>query len=166
MERASSSSARRSTAREMASLTVFMRALRVMRRFGRRRRPETLPPTRWVVEGLQTARVGAQRFASRFRLADGQIDGEERATAGTVLGPDAAAVLRHDAVGDGEAEPAPIAGLLGGEEGIEDPRQMLGGNPWPIVCHLDAHARVDHGRADGEYAARVGLHHGVLGILD
>src|SRR5262249_60886584 len=50
--------------------------LRVMRRFSRRRRPETLPPTPWVVEGLQTARVGAERFARRPRLADGQIEDE------------------------------------------------------------------------------------------
>jgi hypothetical protein len=41
------------------------------------------------------------------------------------LSPDAAAVLGDDAVRDGQAEAAPVARLLGGEERVEDAGQVF-----------------------------------------
>ncbi len=37
----------------------------------------------------------------------------------------------HEAVGDGQAEPGPLSGRLGGEERLEDPLADLGGTPGP-----------------------------------
>ncbi len=46
---------------------------------------------------------------------------------------DPAAVIAHDAVGDRETEAGALAGPLGGEEGLEEARQVLGGDPGSVV---------------------------------
>ena len=61
----------------------------------------------------------------------GQQDPERGAPLGVVFGRNAPAVGVHDGTDDGEAETEPLR--LGGEEGLEETRQMLAGEPWPRV---------------------------------
>src|SRR5688500_7942395 len=46
---------------------------------------------------------------------------------------DAAPVIGHDRLGDGQAEAGSLTGRLGGEERIEDPRQHVGAHARPFV---------------------------------
>src|SRR5215813_13386175 len=184
MDSASSSSARRSTASVMAFLTVLMRPsggkgsccdsdpslyrrIEALSRTGRSaitwRRVgggRDFPPS------LKASEFYSERFASRLRLADRQVNGEEGAAVRTVLRPDAAAVLRDDAVRDGEPEAAALTRLLRGEERIEDAREVLGWNTVAVVGDLDAHAGFHERGADREQPAAVRLHHRVLRVLD
>ncbi len=45
----------------------------------------------------------------------------------------------HDEATDAEAEPSPLAGVFGGEKGLEDLWQHLFGDARAIVHHLDEH---------------------------
>jgi len=49
-------------------------------------------------------------------------------------------VLGDDVVGDAQTEPASLTGRLRREERVEDPRQIVLGNAWPIVGDLDLEA--------------------------
>ncbi len=49
-------------------------------------------------------------------------------------------VLAHDAVGHREAEAGALANVLGGEERLEDVRQVLGRDPRALVAHAHADA--------------------------
>src|SRR5688500_16240830 len=51
-----------------------------------------------------------------------------------------AAVVAHDLADDGQPEPGALTALLGGEEGIEDTRQILRRDAAAVVLDLDAHA--------------------------
>ena len=87
----------------------------------------TSPRKRATGAAAQLDGVSAGRRPGRRR----QLDHEHRAAAGPVLGPEPAIVLGHHAVGDGQPQPAPLAGPLGGEEGIEDAGQIVGSTPGP-----------------------------------
>jgi hypothetical protein len=68
-------------------------------------------------------------------------------------------VANHDALGDVEPEAGTMTDGLGGEEGVEDARLEIGGDPGPVVADLDAHAPSPPGRAQGDAstaAERVG----------
>ena len=58
---------------------------------------------------------------------------------GAVLDFEGAAVVAEDPVADGEAQARPAAHRLGGEEGLEDVRQVLGTDPAAVV--FDLHQR-------------------------
>src|SRR5919106_4783938 len=60
-------------------------------------------------------------------LRDGEEAGDDRAVPRVALHLDGAAVLLEDPVADGEPEPE--AFVLRGEEGVEDPRAHLRGDP-------------------------------------
>jgi hypothetical protein len=62
-----------------------------------------------------------------------QDDRESGAALGPVLGSDIAAHALDDVVADRQAEAGALAGRLGGEERLEQARQDLGGNAWPII---------------------------------
>ena len=74
-----------------------------------------------------------------------QEDGESGALARRALDRDVPAALLHDAVDRGQAEAGALAGLLGGEEGLEDPR-------------LRRHVHADAGVAHGEHDVGAGPH--------
>ena len=61
---------------------------------------------------------------------------------------DAAAVLVHDVVNDGQAQP--VAGGLRGEEGIKDARHVLLRDAGACVGEGQAQAAVLSGRRDGD----------------
>src|SRR3954468_21336234 len=65
----------------------------------------------------------------------GNPDLERGAAARRGLDPDLPAVLAHDAVGDGQAEPRALSHGLGGKEGIEDPVTLFVRTPGPGVGH-------------------------------
>src|SRR5579871_1351326 len=48
-----------------------------------------------------------------------------------------AAVVADDAGHDGEAQPRPLAALLGGEEGVEHRVEVLGRDAAPLILHVD-----------------------------
>src|SRR5512133_561256 len=60
-------------------------------------------------------------------------DGERAAQAWAAVDVDLAAVVLHDAVHQGEAEPATVG--LGGEEGLEDVAEVGGLDPLSGVAH-------------------------------
>ena len=65
----------------------------------------------------------------------------KRVSPGCGLEPQLAVVAHDDALGDVEPQAGALADGLGGEEGVEDARLQLGGDPRPVVADLDAHAR-------------------------
>jgi hypothetical protein len=65
---------------------------------------------------------------------DRQVDREAGAVAGEAVAADLAAeALGDEVVDDVEAEAAAAAVAAGGEEGLEDPRQVLGDDPGAVV---------------------------------
>src|SRR5262249_9034388 len=70
-----------------------------------------------------------------------QQDAERRSGSGHAAEVDAAAMVLHDLVRDGEPEPGPR--LLGGEERIEDTVGERGRNSRAAVHHLDLYATVE-----------------------
>src|SRR5712692_8317906 len=91
--------------------------------------------TRVVVMLRREVQVGNER----------EHDPKHRSAARHAPEDDAAAVVLHDLVRDGQPEPG--AGVLGGEERIEDAIGRRGRDPRPAVLHLDLHAAVE-GPAD------------------
>ena len=82
------------------------------------------------------------------------------------LEPDAAAVLLHDRVGDGQAKAGALADFLRREKRIEDLALPLFRNPRPIVIDLEhggAAICVVRGAHD-DGAAAVGAEAGLLGV--
>jgi hypothetical protein len=119
--------------------------------------------------------------AGRGRHVRGSLHGrqphvERRAAAGRAHDGDTTSTLGDDAVHHGQAEAGPLAGALGGEEGIEHPRPRrlvharagVGDGQQHVRSRLRA-GRVrgrrirehDGGRRDGETAAR---RHGVTHV--
>src|SRR3990172_2971622 len=80
--------------------------------------------------GLGRTGASAQREAHR----------EARAGAGARLHLAPPAVLRDDALADREPEARPAPRGLGGVEGLEDARDLLGADPGAVVADLDPHA--------------------------
>src|SRR2546422_3201716 len=85
----------------------------------------------------------------------GHDHGEQAALARPALHLDAAAVIGHDTLGDGQAEAGALPRRLGREERIEDPPENLVRNPRALVLELHLDVVTDGARADGETAAPV-----------
>src|SRR5437867_1187874 len=128
----------------------------------------------WPSSAKSCSRLSRISFSSSMiRMAplrdmDGPPEGRELQTEGTPLADgafdaDLPAVLAHDAVGDGEAEARAAAGGLGGEEGIEDLREVIGRDTHAVVADLDAHGRVFAFSCERQLAA---VGHGVAGVHD
>src|SRR5262245_66474264 len=84
----------------------------------------------------------------------GQLDGERRARAELAGHADLAAVALQDGVHHGEPEAGALARGLGGVEWVEDVTQVRGGDPDPVVAHLEPHAvAVQARRAQEQVAA-------------
>src|SRR5438552_2165406 len=82
-----------------------------------------------------------------------QLENKRGAALGTVLSPELATELGDDAVGDREAEPASLAGGLGREERVEDPRHQFRRDPRPGVAHFQADARAVRPAAHRQHTA-------------
>ena len=72
---------------------------------------------------------------------------------GARLHLDAAVQGAGDLPGDGEAEAGALAGLLGGEEGLEDVLAGVGGDPAAGVGHREGELVAGAPRPDGQAAA-------------
>ncbi len=81
-------------------------------------------------------------------------------------GADRPAMVTHDRVADRQAETDPLADLAGGEEGIEDPAQVLGRNAGTIVGEGDHDALPLGTAGDRQGAAAVRLEHRLLSVVD
>src|SRR5262245_20341517 len=66
--------------------------------------------------------LDADRLAAMTR----QLDGQLRASFGTVARADLAAEVLNDSIGDGQPEAKPLPHRLGGKEWIEDPVDPVG----------------------------------------
>ncbi len=77
-------------------------------------------------------------------------------------------MLLHDRVGHGQAEPGPLADVLGREKRIEDLRLHVLRHARAIVGDFedDSIAIEVMPGADDEHAAAVGADHGLLGVDD
>src|SRR5262249_60176799 len=82
-----------------------------------------------------------------------QHHAEAAALANHGAGLDAGAVVVHEALGDGQAEPSPLPGRLGREERIEDPAEILGRNARALVLQLDLDLTARVTRSDDQGAA-------------
>ena len=120
--------------------------------------------------------VGRVEYASLIGHA-GEVDFENCARPGFAVGPDKSAILFHDSIHRRQPQPCALARGLGGVEGFEDVRQMIGGNADAVVAH--GHHNVvarrnerrfllnvrlgefDRGGFDGDTAT---LGHGIPGI--
>ena len=67
---------------------------------------------------------------------NGKGDAEARPRPGGAACADVAAVLLDDAVGQGQPQARPLADGLGGEEGVEDLVENIGGDALAIVGHF------------------------------
>ena len=85
--------------------------------------------------------------------AAGQEDGDAGAPPGRGLDVDRAARVGDDAVHGRQPQARALAGVLGGEEGLEGAVAHLLGMPGPVVDHGDAHAVGHAGHGDGQRAA-------------
>jgi hypothetical protein len=81
---------------------------------------------------------------------------ERGAAAGVAFHLDPAVVLFDDAVHGGEPQAGSLAGLLGGEERLENVRQNLGGDPAPGILHTQAD--LTPGPGFGPRSGRFGRH--------
>src|SRR6185436_14178364 len=88
------------------------------------------------------SRCGWSGFAEKAQLEDGA------ARAVAIAGGDGAAEPLHRRVTEGEPEPAALSGSGGGEEGLEEPGQRVGGNPAAVILHFDHHGAVHHAAGD------------------
>src|SRR5439155_7302319 len=88
------------------------------------------------------------------RLGEREHDPEARSARRRGLAGDVASVVADDLLGDREPETEPR--LLGGEEGQEDLRALVGRDPGPVVVdeHLDALPRREDAAASRESAPR------------
>src|SRR5512142_533286 len=77
-------------------------------------------------------RVGASVSMS---FLHGKVDRDGGPLSDGALDGDHAAVLAHDGLADGKAEPAPLR--AGREERVEDAGERGGGNPGAVVAHRD-----------------------------
>src|SRR5207247_9765526 len=97
-----------------------------------------------------------------------QANDEGRTLPHDALAGQGASKLRDDAVADGQPQAGPFSQRLGGVKRVEDPRQVLCGDPGPIVTDPDLRpwpALIrDEGGADGERAAPMRLRHRPAGI--
>ena len=106
--------------------------------------------------------------ALQRRAADGKLDVERRARAGTRRKADPAAVLLHDRIRHGQAEARALADFLRREERIEDLRLQLLGDSRAVIVDLEHH-RLPLDvvpAAHDERAAAVRRQHRLLGVDD
>src|SRR5438309_6761731 len=94
-----------------------------------------------------------------------QLEKKRGAALGTVLSPELTTELGDDAVGDREAEPASLAGGLGREERVEDPRHQFRRDPRPGVAHFQADARAVRPAAHRQHTRPGTLHHRLVRVL-
>src|SRR3989441_4233669 len=94
-----------------------------------------------------------------------QLENKRGAALGTVLSPELATELGDDAVGDREAEPASLAGGLGREERVEDPRHQFCRDPRPGVAHFQADARAVRPAAHRQHTRPGTLDHRLVRVL-
>src|SRR5437764_2350016 len=95
------------------------------------------------------------RRAHRFLLRrEWESDGEHAASPGFAAHGDAPAMSLDDLVNDGEPQPRPTS--LGGEERIEDARQILSGDALPGVLDLQESLADLALEPDGDAAAGIG----------
>src|SRR5262249_35695593 len=129
-------------------------------------RPSTLPATRPHRDGRErVARPSLEEGARAGRAprtldarAERQLDREDGALPRLARALDRPAVLLDDPVREREPEARAAPRLLRREEGLEEPREMLGLDPRPVVLDLDPHAIAAHARRDRDRAlARVRL---------
>ncbi len=97
------------------------------------------------------ARRAALASSCGCRSGKRKADDEARAADRAALVLDGAAVLRHRRVHHGQPEPG--AGVLGGEEGIEDALQHLVGDAGAAVLDRQRQLRRCHARLDAHPAA-------------
>src|SRR5262245_41464195 len=100
--------------------------------------------------GRTAIRPGASGRGLRWRCPGRELDRERRALAGLALDVDRAAVALDDSQADREAETRAADGRLGGEEGIEDPIEVVGGDSDAGVGELDRDVAVDGVGPDGQ----------------
>ena len=104
----------------------------------------------------------------RGLLGDRQANDEGRALPHDAHAGQSASKLRDDAVADGQPQAGPLSQWLGGVKRVEDPRQVLWGDPGPVVTDTDLHPWPpllrNEGGADRERATPVGLRHRLTGI--
>ena len=86
--------------------------------------------------------VGPVKHRGRGRFGDGEFQDEFGAHSGLAFGPNAAAVLLHDAVGEAETEPGALALRFGGEERVEDLLEVLRADTRAVVNDPQPHLRV------------------------
>src|SRR3954452_6681175 len=93
---------------------------------------------------------GGRSSAGCRRGANGNHDPERRPGADLALDHDAAAMPVDDAVDDRQAEPGPLADVLGREEGIENLRDHVGRDAGAVVGDgdLDVFRLLPGGDAD------------------
>src|SRR3954471_24857021 len=101
--------------------------------------------------------IFAMSGGERLERGQRQHHGEARADAGARVDLDASAMRLDDAVADRKAEAGSLAGLLGGEERVEDLRQHVLRDAPPVVGDLDGHmSRIGRARAYDDAAAGLG----------
>src|SRR5690554_4257963 len=103
------------------------------------------------------------RLALVIAIRHGQTQGEHRPL-GAVSRLQAAAQVAQDAVGNRQPQPQPLAYRFGGEEGIEQAGEMLGGNAAAVVLDRQGPAARLAPAADAE-PRRVPVGTGVQGIV-
>src|SRR3990172_3261160 len=104
------------------------------------RRSERRSAERMRASSSTSSTQGSAAIGLLPTAIEGQQDPEERAAPGPPLDADRAAVAAHDAVAGREAEPRPHADLLRGEEGVEQPPEVLRSDADAVVLDLDLDA--------------------------
>src|SRR5512134_3052973 len=87
----------------------------------------------------------AYHVSARSSAADRQGHRKERPCAKPALHPDLTTMPLDDVIGEGKAEADSLADLLGGEEGVPDPVDHLGGDAGAGVPDLDGDRPVING---------------------
>src|SRR6185437_7483900 len=101
----------------------------------------TVAFNRWIAEPPRDAARRALPARRRHR----QVDGEDRALAQLALDVECAAVVAHDVLDDGEAEPGAAqlarAGGIDAVEALGEPRQVLARDALAMVADGDGKRR-------------------------
>src|SRR6185437_15776823 len=106
---------------------------------------------------LYMAMVSGSRSDRGKRLLHGEGYLEQRALRHRRTHRDVAAVLLHDAEGNGQTEAGTATDLLGGEERFENVAENVLVDPAPVVADINLHPlRVE--LAGGDFDASVGTH--------
>src|SRR2546429_41117 len=104
------------------------------------------------VGGARRAAAGRRVLDRLDVLSDRKLDGEARARGRGVLDRHAPLVSLDDADAEAEPEPGAFADRLGGEEGVEDPTEVLGRDAGAVVLDHDRDAVLAVRRAHAQHA--------------